>query len=191
MENKKLNPESLKALAHPLRAELFRALREEPATSAQLARRFGENTGTVSWHLRQLARFGFIADDPGHGDRRERWWRADPGRLTLDIRDYGIRDDAASMEAARWYVHDTWQRVYQRLAEWIESAQDWSTRWIGASVLHEEVLRLTPTQLASLQEELAAAVDRYRSRDDEATDPDACAVQVGYQAFPLGEPDGD
>lgn len=95
------------------------------------------------------------------------------------------------MEAARWYVHDTWRQVYGRLATWIDSAQDWSSRWIGASVLSKKVLRLTPAQLASLQDELSATVERYRSADSETTDSNARAVQVVVQAFPLGEPDGD
>lgn len=192
--NSNLDPVELRALAHPLRADLFRALREAPATSAQLARRFGQNTGTVSWHLRQLARAELIADDPGHGDGRERWWRAEPVSLNLDIREHGIREDAAAMEAARWYTHDTWRRVYDRLEGWVETAERWASRWIGASVLSEQVLHLTPEHLHSLQDDLVAVVDRYRTiadSDDAPGSGDAQAVQVAFMVFPLGEPDTD
>lgn len=193
MSERRLDPASLKALAHPLRADLFRALREAPATSAQLARRFDHNTGTVSWHLRQLALAGLIVDDPGHGDGRERWWRAEPGNLNLDIREHGIRDDVAAMEAARWYAHDAWRRVYDRLTAWVETAERWSSRWIGASVLSEQVIHLTPEQLRSLQDDLNDVVDRYRAIADGGSQGSGNlrAVQVAFQAFPLGEPDGD
>lgn len=36
----------------------------------------GEPPNSVSFHLRQLARYGLIEPNPEHsGDRRERWWR--------------------------------------------------------------------------------------------------------------------
>ncbi|WP_439673682.1 ArsR/SmtB family transcription factor [Embleya sp. MST-111070] len=70
--------EALKALAHPRRQRIMRHLEADgPATSATLARSLDLNTGATSYHLRELARHGFVEDfdDPdAHG--RERWWRA-------------------------------------------------------------------------------------------------------------------
>lgn len=68
--------ETLRVLAHPLRQRILRHLRREPATSAMLARELGENTGATSYHLRQLARHGFIEELPDRAHGRERWWRA-------------------------------------------------------------------------------------------------------------------
>jgi DNA-binding transcriptional ArsR family regulator len=191
MEKQRLDPASLKALAHPLRNELFRALGEGPATSAQLARRLGQNTGTVSWHLRHLARFGFIEDAPELGDERERWWRRVASGATLDIRDAGIRDDPAALEAARWYVRDSWAHLTRRLDTWFSTADRWPSTWIGASVLSDTVLHLTATELKSLQEELLVVVEKYR-RDDGSSgsaDADIRQVQVAFQAFPIGDAD--
>ena len=68
--------DTLRAVAHPLRMRLLGALRAEgPATASELARRLGESSGSTSYHLRQLERFGFVADAPGPS-RRERRWRA-------------------------------------------------------------------------------------------------------------------
>jgi DNA-binding transcriptional ArsR family regulator len=83
---KRLDPASLKALAHPLRVELFHALAEGPATASQLARRFDESSGATSYHLRQLARFGFIEEDLDRGDGRDRWWRTAVRGIQLDVR---------------------------------------------------------------------------------------------------------
>jgi DNA-binding transcriptional ArsR family regulator len=185
---KTLDPASLKALAHPLRADLFRALQEGPATSTQLAKRLGSNTGTVSWHLRQLERFGFIEDAPGHGSGRERWWRAGVAGTTLDIRDPGMLDPVA-LEAARWFVRDESRAHWEALHHWIDTAQQWSQDWIGASFLHDTVIELTPSELLALQQELLAAVERLRRRPW-GEEPSARSVKVALQAFPTGAPDG-
>ena len=198
-DKKRLDPTSLKALAHRLRADLFHALLEGPATSAQLARRFGGNTGTVSWHLRELARFGFIEDDPDRGSGRERWWRAAVGGTVLDVRDEGMQDDPVTLEAARWLARDSADAAWDALQRFVATIERWSPEWIGASLLRSQTLRLTPAQLSALQAELQAVLDRYRDGDDTdergavgrdaADDVPARRVQVTLHLFPKGEPD--
>ncbi|WP_064706113.1 winged helix-turn-helix domain-containing protein [Rhizobium bangladeshense] len=69
-------PTALKALAHPVRLRMLGMLRiDGPATATQLAVRLGLNSGATSYHLRQLAKYGFIEESP-HASRRDRWWRA-------------------------------------------------------------------------------------------------------------------
>lgn len=68
---------ALRALAHPQRLRMLGLLRiEGPATATRLAERLGLNSGATSYHLRQLARHGFIEEDAGRGSKRDRWWRA-------------------------------------------------------------------------------------------------------------------
>ena len=71
------DPTALKALAHPVRLRMLGLLRiDGPATASGLAARLGLNSGATSYHLRQLALHGFIVEDAGRGNARERWWRA-------------------------------------------------------------------------------------------------------------------
>src|SRR4051812_20533989 len=78
------DPQALRALAHPLRVRLLDTLRGEgPLTATALARRLGESSGSTSYHLRQLARHGFIEEDTSRGGGRMRWWRHAAGRLRL------------------------------------------------------------------------------------------------------------
>ena len=78
------DPAALKALAHPLRLRILRHLGiHGPATSTTLAAALGENTGTLSYHLRRLEQGGFIEDAPDRPGGRERWWQAVRG---LDVR---------------------------------------------------------------------------------------------------------
>src|SRR3954447_6932709 len=81
-----LDAASLKALAHPLRVQIMRALdlREQMSVTS-LATELGETTGAISYHLRQLARHGPVeegdTEDTEQADRRpvvgrrRRLWR--------------------------------------------------------------------------------------------------------------------
>src|SRR5215212_5276227 len=72
-----LDARSLRGIAHPVRVRILTSLREDgPATATGLAGRLGESTGSTSYHLRQLAEYGFVAEDTGRGVGRELWWRA-------------------------------------------------------------------------------------------------------------------
>jgi hypothetical protein len=66
---------ALRALAHPLRLQLLRLARETGELTTSVASvRTGESTANCSFHLRLLARHGFLEPAPGR-DRRERPWR--------------------------------------------------------------------------------------------------------------------
>jgi DNA-binding transcriptional ArsR family regulator len=69
---------ALRALAHPLRLRLLRLARDtgELTTSAASAHT-GESSANCSFHLRLLARHGFLESAAGR-DRRERPWRIVP-----------------------------------------------------------------------------------------------------------------
>lgn len=65
----------LYALAHPPRWLLIEALTiESPATATRCAELTGESQATCSFHLRQLARYGFVEEAPSES-KRERPWR--------------------------------------------------------------------------------------------------------------------
>src|SRR5215207_79528 len=72
-----LDVKGLRALAHPVRVELVGLLRQYgPSTATRLAERLGVNSGTASYHLRQLGAAGFVEEDAERGNARERWWRS-------------------------------------------------------------------------------------------------------------------
>src|SRR5215471_21240217 len=80
------DPKTIRALAHPLRLDLLQLLGSSgPATAAQCGRVLGVSQASCSFHLRQLATYGFVEDaGPGH-DRRERRWRITDPRLSVRI----------------------------------------------------------------------------------------------------------
>ena len=76
------DPERIRALAHPLRLALLDYLDDVgEATATQCAKHTGESVANCSFHLRLLARYGFI--EPAEPRGRERPWRPSADRSTF------------------------------------------------------------------------------------------------------------
>ncbi|WP_410788230.1 ArsR/SmtB family transcription factor [Kribbella sp. C-35] len=183
---RRIDARSLRGLAHPLRMRILEAIElDGPATSSTLATRLGENTGTISWHLRLLAEHGYLVEDPDRGTKRERWWRI-PGRTVLDPSEF--LDDPETRRALDVYLRDLVERYYDRVRTYVD--EDWPGEWQQAAALSDwRDLRLTPAQLRALNEEVAAVIDRYA---DSGSDSGSAAEQadgserviVQLQSFP-------
>ena len=90
---------ALRALAHPLRSQLLGRLRlDGPATASQLGRLYGESSGATSYHLRQLAAYGFVEEVEGQGTARERWWRARHRMTSWQAADVVAQEGGAEVE---------------------------------------------------------------------------------------------
>lgn len=80
------DPGRLRALAHPLRRQILHRLRVHgPATSTTIGAVLEANTGTTSYHLRQLEKHGFIEEIPERSAGRERWWRTSERQRDLRL----------------------------------------------------------------------------------------------------------
>ncbi|MFF2846119.1 helix-turn-helix domain-containing protein [Streptomyces sp. NPDC058001] len=179
---RRIDARSLRGLAHPLRMNIFELLSlDGPATSTRLAERLGENTGTVSWHLRHLAEHGFIEEETGRGTKRERWWRRVGVTNELKIADF--RDDPDTRGALSVYLHELVQQYFSRVVNYI--SEDWDDRWRTAGTVSDwRDLRMTPDQLEALNAELMAVIARHTPAPDAEPAPDALPVVVQLQSFP-------
>jgi DNA-binding transcriptional ArsR family regulator len=178
---RQLDARSLRGLAHPLRMQLLDALRfGGPATASQLAEKLGESSGATSYHLRQLATYGFVEDAPEQGKGRERWWQAAIKGLEFDDT---LLDDPnpAVRGAADLFLHEVATTHARELSAWLGNRQRCSEAWNRATDMSSMTLRLTPEQTRELIREMHALVDRYRGTDD----PGAETVRVHTHAFPL------
>ena len=152
---------TLKALAHPLRAQLYRLLIiARASTASQLAEQVDEAVALVSYHLRKLAEHGLIEEaEPRSGDGRERWWQ--PASDGLSIHDEDFRDApekaAAHIAASRLFFEQR-ADMYRR---YLDERAHWSDAWTTASDDSEWLLRLTSDELAELAKEMGALVRRY------------------------------
>lgn len=179
-----LDARSLRGLAHPLRIALLNALRRGgPATASQLAAKLGESSGATSYHLRQLAEYGFVEDAPEHGKGRERWWKAVHMGVQLDGALHKDADPAVR-GAADLFIHEVANIHTREVATWLGNAHDWPDEWRGSSDLSDMTLRLTPELAHELIEKMHALVDSYRDRVPAEETPGAETVRVHTHLFP-------
>lgn len=185
-----LDLESLKGLAHPLRVQLLDALSVHgPATASGLAERLGESSGATSYHLRQLARHGFVREVEGRGTGRERWWERMPGGIQLSATQ--LERSPAAQAAARLVLGE-WERNRSELLHdfLARGMQELPEVWIDSSAVTTANLRLTAEQLAEVVERWMEFVDTVLHPYRNQNAPGARPVQVHFNAFPVvgGEP---
>ena len=76
------DPRAIRALTHPLRLDLMELLAANgPATAAACGRALGVPQANCSFHLRQLAKYGYVQEADSGADRRERRWEVAVRRI--------------------------------------------------------------------------------------------------------------
>lgn len=183
----KLDATTLRGLAHPLRVRILGLLREHgPATATTLAERLGQSTGATSYHLRQLATYGFVVDDPDRNVGRERWWRAAHNRTTLGP--FDDTDVDADVEA---YLRAVAALYADRMDRFVGECTTLPADWNGTWTLSDSRLRLTPDQARSLRQEIFAAIARYDSDDESEPPAGTGKVVVQFQVMPFLDGGGE
>ncbi|MEU5654782.1 helix-turn-helix domain-containing protein [Streptomyces sp. NPDC047737] len=175
---------TLRGLAHPLRIRLLNTLREfGPATASGLAERLGESSGATSYHLRQLAAYGFVEDDPERGKGRERWWKAVHMGNTFNTSTFLDHPDAEVRGAVGVVLHEVATTHAQELNTWLGTMHEWPEEWRRAFDLSDFKLRLTPELSMELAEKMQELVNSYRGRVPEGTEGSA-VVRTHMHLFP-------
>lgn len=176
---------TLRGLAHPLRIRLLNALREfGPATASGLADRLGESSGATSYHLRQLASYGFVEDDPERGKGRERWWKAvHAGTIFERSENFMQHPDPEVRGAMGVVLHEVATTHAQELNTWLGTMHEWPEEWRRSFEISDFKLHLTPELSMELAEKMQALVNSYRGRVPEGTEGSA-VVRTHLHMFP-------
>ena len=180
------DPAALRAIAHPIRLGLVGLLRREgPLTASEAGRRLGESSGSTSYHLRQLERFGLV-EEAGERRGRQRPWRATALYTSWPSAPESEELAEASLVLDRLVVN----RYAERLALWIETRGDEPRDWVDASSFGESLLYLDVEELAALRDGLRALAEPYldRNTSSELRPPGARPVAFVQIAFPVDEP---
>jgi DNA-binding transcriptional ArsR family regulator len=172
--------EALRVLAHPMRQRILRYLRRAgPATSTTLARDLGENSGIMSYHLRQLAEHGFVQEIAGHGRGRERWWQVTPEPVWIPRE--GLSPEAQA-EASGLLPPSLAEELegFQRFRLAREAMGEWGRGTWAVRRARFTLTREEARQLIADQQEL---IDRYQREPPDAP-ADARTVVLGFLAYP-------
>ena len=176
------NATALRAYAHPVRMKLILALRTRgPLTATQAARLLGESSGTASFHLRQLAKYGLV-EETGDGTGREKPWRA-----TATSTDWDEMPKTPEAAAAAGLLSQVLVESYfAQLMRWLEVRTGESEEWQRAAFIGDRYLWLTAEELARLGHDLAAVADKYFERQarPELRPPGARLVTYLHLGFP-------
>jgi hypothetical protein len=178
---------ALRALAHPLRSQLLGRLRlDGPATASQLGRVVGESSGATSYHLRQLAAYGFVEEVEGQGTARERWWRARHRMTSWHAADVVAQEGGAEVEDEMVRMQlDQHGRV---LTAWREQKDQLDPAWTAAASLNDYALRLRPEEARALLAELDAVLTRWMDEHPTVAGPETGdLVSVLLDVVPLKE----
>ncbi|XTZ18012.1 ArsR/SmtB family transcription factor [Micromonospora echinospora] len=182
----RLDSRQARVLAHPLRIRLLGALRADgPATATTLAQTLDTNTGATSYHLRQLAEVGLVAEEPDRGSGRQRWWRAVHELTNFEPSDYD--DDPDARAAIEWIQGDHVRWVTEQAERWLAERATYSPQWRDASGVSDGLLTIGPERLQALTEEIWDLILRYRA-ETSPDETDARPVHVVYAALPAARP---
>ncbi len=145
------DPATMRALAHPARIALWQhLLLEGPATATECSPVAELSPSACSYHLRQLARYGFVEQDQAAAaNGRERPWRAVVSSTTVED-----LDDPVAIMAARLLestLDERWQQVRQRYQA---TEGEYAPQWRRAAGSDRAVLYLTPDELSALREQI-------------------------------------
>ncbi|MCX5211776.1 winged helix-turn-helix domain-containing protein [Kitasatospora sp. NBC_00240] len=169
---------------HEVRTALLDLLAEVgTVTATEAAGRLGHSSGLCSFHLRQLARHGYVEEAP-HGGGRARPWR-------LRQRDPAVDAHAVEFgDLARGLEDESWQR-------WLARRDQAPAGW-----RHDEafstVAYLTPEEMSTVAAALRRALAPYQGREQRplARPEGARPVAIVTRLFPLlpaeaADPDRD
>jgi DNA-binding MarR family transcriptional regulator len=178
---------TLRALAHPVRIALYEELAYGGAmTATELGKRIGETATTCSFHLRQLARYGFV-EEAGGGKGRARPWR-----LTSLGWDIPVAHDPEAQVAGDAVLRLSRERAFARYQRWQETKAAHPRDWQEAADDSEYVTYLTAEELKQVKQELHAVLERFWDRlaDPARRPPGALPVETLLLSYPIEPPPG-
>ena len=155
------DPLALRALAHTGRYAIWERLQlYGPATATECAEVAGLSPSACSYHLRLLAKYGFVeeADNAG-GDGRERRWQAAITSWQSDLEDAADSTYAAAIDQAMSRIMmDSSDR---KVLGWLDAAGRESRKWREAVRLSNSTIIATPEELRQINEDLLAVLRPY------------------------------
>jgi DNA-binding transcriptional ArsR family regulator len=184
------DPKALRAYAHSVRMALIGLLRTEgPLTATQAAELLGESSGTASFHLRQLAKYGLVEEAEG-GTGRQKPWRATAQLTDIPV----LPGDPEGAAASAQVTSAIAGQHFDRLLRWLNARPQEPPEWQEAAGYGDRLLYVTPAELRELHDRVETLLDAYLDRLTRPESRPEGARRVTYVQFafpsdlPRGEP---
>ncbi len=179
------SPEALRALGHTTRLRILARLQlHGDSTATECAAEVGESASSCSYHLRTLAKHGFV-EEVASVDARERRWRARAVSIDFDAgadADEEFQAASALARAALLELSDDTVRDY------LAHERSFSAAWREAAAFLQTTIVATPAELEQIARGLQAVLAPYQRLAREKTPRGARFVHVGVRAVPGNTP---
>jgi DNA-binding transcriptional ArsR family regulator len=179
---------TLRALTHPVRIALIEELVHGGAmTATEVGERIGETPTTCSFHLRQLAKYGFV-EEAGGGRGRARPWR-----LTSIGWSFAPAGGPEAEIAGDAVLRLFRERQFARYGRWRQTQASYPMAWRDAADDSAYVFYLTAAELEQLSAELEAVLMRWfrfegRLEDPSRRPPGSVPVETLLLSYPTALP---
>jgi predicted transcriptional regulator len=182
------DPKAIRALAHPVRWALLEALGDAGTlTATQASEKLDESPANCAFHLRTLAKYGFV-EEAGGGRGRERPWRQ-----TYHGMSWQTRPEDPQFSHAAEALDQVWMdRLMRRAQRSLTSLGAWPDAFdgLGASVSRvyvtaEEADELH-AEMTKTFERVVGANHRFADRrDPKLRPPGAVPVEFVLLGYPI------
>jgi predicted transcriptional regulator len=182
------DPKMMRALAHPARIAIWMhiALRGS-ATATECAEVAGLSPSACSYHLRTLARYGFVEEDRASAaDGRERPWRARLLAFTMEDRP---DTPAAGRVASRLLVENIRADAEEIRVRYLDRKSEYPADWQAAAGEMFSVAHVTPDELDELRAKVMEIMAPYVRLDPAERMAGALPVRVMLDMFPWFRPE--
>ena len=153
------DPVRIRALTHPLRLALLDVLDGAgQATATECAAATGESVASCSYHLRILAKHGYI--EPGEQAGRDKPWKpvAHSRAQSIDHNLPGSRHAVVALAGLEL------ERQFQRLRAWAGRASDLPAEELDLSVVSSTQFYATPQEIKQFRADLLELSRRFEGR---------------------------
>lgn len=159
---------TMRAVAHPTRLALLEVLAmHEQLTATEAGELVGESPTNCAFHLRTLAKYGFV-EEAGEAPGRRRPWRLIHIGFAFD-RKAGTDEESFAAQALSRLL---WGRWVDRLSLVNAAMARFDTTWQDVTSSLETVSFVTPEEAEGLIADFGELLNRYRDRiEDPALRP--------------------
>ena len=182
------DPKMMRALAHPARIAIWSHIGlRGSVTATECAEVAGLSPSACSYHLRTLAKYGFIEEDRASAaNGRERPWRARLLAFTLEDRP---DSSAGERVASRLLVENLRASAEEIRAHYLDRESEYPADWRAASGETFSAAHVTPDELDELRTKLLAVMEAYIRLDPAERSPGALPVRIMLDMFPWFTPE--
>jgi hypothetical protein len=169
----------MRALAHPVRMALLDLFDvRHTLTATQASEVLGESPANCAFHLRTLAKYGFVRE-AGGGRGRERPWTVVHRSLSLSS---GNLETQQARQAATVLEQVFLDRWLDRIRN-VLTAKAWAAEWEDAVLAHRSLILLTREEATEAGRAIGEILEPYLDRRQDPSKRPAGAAPVEFTVF--------